>query len=127
MEKLANKKVLLVDDNLVNLIVARTMLQRAGVEVITAENGAVAIEKLNQHAVDAVLMDIQMPVMDGIEATRHIRQKLKLTELPIIAVSANSMQKDVERSLGAGMVAHITKPIVSDNLLSTLVDHLKVA
>jgi two-component system, sensor histidine kinase and response regulator len=127
LKNLNNKKVLLVDDNLVNLIVAKTMLQRVGVDVTTAENGKDAIEKLNADSFDAVLMDIQMPVMDGIEATLYIRNQLEMTKLPIIAVSANSMPKDIERSLSAGMVAHISKPIVSNHLLSTLDEYLKIA
>ena len=127
MESLNNKKVLLVDDNYVNLIVAKTMLQRAGIKVTTAENGAVAIEQINKDSFDAVLMDIQMPVMDGIEATTYIRDTLCLKGLPIIAVSANVLQKDIDRSLQAGMVAHIGKPIVSEHLLSTLESYLKSA
>lgn len=127
MESLNNKKVLLVDDNFVNIVVAKTMLQRAGVKVTTAENGVAAIEELNKSSFDAVLMDIQMPVMDGIEATTYIRDTLALKQLPIIAVSANVMQKDIDRSLQAGMVAHISKPVVSEHLLSTLKVHLKSA
>lgn len=127
MESLNNKKILLVDDNFVNLVVAKTMLQRAGIKVTTAENGAAAIEILNKNSFDAVLMDIQMPVMDGLEATTYIREKLCLKQLPIIAVSANVMQKDIDKSLQAGMVAHVGKPIVSEYLLSTLESHLKSA
>jgi two-component system, sensor histidine kinase and response regulator len=127
VESLNNKKVLLVDDNFVNLIVAKNVLQRAGIRVTTAENGAAAIEQLNKDSFDAVLMDIQMPVMDGIEATAYIRDTLALKQLPIIAVSANVMQKDIDRSIQAGMVAHIGKPIVSEHLLLTLESHLKSA
>lgn len=124
---LANKKVLLVDDNDVNLMVARAMLQKAGLHVLTATNGQLAIDQIENSHFDAILMDIQMPVMDGIEATKYIRDTLKKTEIPIIAVSANVGESDIQKSLDAGMVAHIPKPVVRKHLLSTLKQHIACA
>ncbi|MBV1911017.1 MAG: response regulator [Kangiellaceae bacterium] len=123
-QALVNKKVLLVDDNDVNLMVARTMLQRAGILVETAENGAIAIEQIQTTQFDAVLMDIQMPVMDGLQATIYIRNTLQITSIPIIALSANQMESDIQKSFEAGMVAHLGKPIGSDLLLETLEYHI---
>lgn len=121
---LENKRVLLVDDNHVNLLVARTILQRAGVDVVTAENGAVAVDQMKNECFDAVLMDIQMPVMDGLEAATYIRQTLEITNIPIIALSANMLKSDIQKSLDAGMVAHIGKPVGSKVLLNTLEHYL---
>jgi len=121
---LLNKKVLLVDDNQVNLIVAKTMLTNVGVDVVTATNGVLAIEALELTEFDAVLMDIQMPEMDGYEATRYIRSEMNLNDIPIIAVSANVMKPDIEKSLQAGMNAHIGKPLNFHLLLHTLAKHI---
>jgi len=122
---LTNKRVLLVDDNNVNLIVAQTILKRAGVEVTTAVNGALAIDEIKKAQFDAILMDIQMPVMSGLEAASYIRETLEMTDIPIIAISANIMESDIKKSLKAGMVAHLGKPIVGQELLNTLEHHLK--
>lgn len=121
---LVKKKILLVDDNQINLIVTEKILTNIGVEVITALDGKLAIEALKQSSFDAVLMDIQMPVMDGFEASRYIRTHMKLTELPIIALSANVMKTDIQKSLDAGMNAHVGKPLNVHNLLQILVKNI---
>jgi len=122
--KLLNKKILLVDDNRVNLIVAKTMLTNAGMDVVTALNGALAIEELELANFDAVLMDIQMPEMDGFETTQYIRNEMGLNDLPIVAVSANVMKSDIKKSLDSGMNGHIGKPLNVRFLLQTLTSHL---
>jgi len=124
---LVGRKVLLVDDNEINLTVAQTMLINAGLDVVTAKNGKEAIETANLGSFDAILMDIQMPVMNGFEATEYIRKHMKLKNIPIIAVSANVMPKDVKKSIEFGMNAHVAKPLRVDVLLSTLVKWISVS
>jgi len=121
---LFDKHILLVDDNEINLTVAKTILTNAGIRVVTATNGLIAVEKLDAFNFDAILMDIQMPVMDGYEATKYIRDKMLLKDLPIIAVSANVMKTDIQKSLEAGMNAHIGKPLNVQFLLKTLCQFL---
>jgi len=103
-------RVLLVEDNRVNQIVAGGILKKLGHEVDVADNGERALAALRQRSYDAILMDIQMPVMDGFETARQIRSVLKLGKVPIIAVTANVMQGDREACLEAGMDDYITKP-----------------
>ena len=104
-------QVLLVEDNHINQMVAGRFMKKIGIGYELAENGAQAIEKLEQQLFSVVLMDLQMPVMDGLTATEKIRNKLQLTELPIIAMTANAMQGDRERCLEAGMSDYLSKPI----------------
>lgn len=112
--------VLLVEDNRVNQIVASGMLRKLGHEVELADNGERALVALKQRAYDIVLMDVQMPVMDGYEATREIRNTLKLEKIPIIAVTANVMQGDRNACIEAGMSDYITKPYSMDALRQIL-------
>lgn len=112
--------VLLVEDNFINQQVATELLKSAGYEVDVADNGQIAIDMIAEKQFDAVLMDIQMPVMDGLTATKALREHFTLQELPIIAMTAHAMSGDREKSLKAGMNAHITKPIVLNELFDTL-------
>ena len=112
--------VLLVEDNEINQEVAREWLQSAGLKVETANNGLEALGMLDKNAFDVVLMDIQMPKMDGLEATRRIREKPGLAKLPIIAMTAHALKGDRERCLEAGMNDYLSKPIDPDQLYSTL-------
>lgn len=112
--------VLLVEDNPVNQLVAATLLRKAGLVVDIAANGAEAVAKVQSRRYDAVLMDSQMPVMDGISATREIRRLPGLQALPIIALSANCDPQQVVEYLDAGMNDHLVKPIDGNNLLATL-------
>jgi signal transduction histidine kinase/membrane-bound lytic murein transglycosylase MltF/ActR/RegA family two-component response regulator len=121
---LRDKKVLVVDDKPVNIFVASSHLKNAGISVTTATNGQEAIDALKKYNFDAVIMDIQMPIMDGLDAARSIRNDLKLIDLPIIALSANVMTDDEGKSLNAGMNAHLGKPIDVDLLLSTLSSYI---
>ena len=113
-------RVLVVDDNEVNLLIATEMLSHAGVQVHTAEDGAQALQQLQAEPFDLVFMDMQMPVMDGLEATRRIRALSDKPRVPIVAMTANALPSDRERCLQAGMDDVITKPIDPDRLVSVL-------
>ncbi|NQZ82978.1 MAG: response regulator [Colwellia sp.] len=121
---LAKYKILLVEDNAINRQVAVGFLQDTQVQIDIAENGLIAIEKCKKIDYDLVLMDIQMPEMDGLTATEILRDELKITQLPIIAMTAHAMEADIQRSKQAGMNAHITKPIDPDVLYRTLITYL---
>ncbi|MBF0428019.1 MAG: PAS domain S-box protein [Magnetococcales bacterium] len=117
--ELAGRRVLLTEDNLVNQQVAVDLLELVGMTVEVAGNGADAVELARQHRYDVILMDIQMPVMDGYDATQRIRQDLGL-DVPIIAMTANALVGDREKSLRAGMNDHVAKPIDPQHLFRTL-------
>ncbi|MDO9221789.1 MAG: response regulator, partial [Thiobacillus sp.] len=124
--KLAGARVLLVEDNDINREFAVELLRSEGIVVDEATNGEQAVEQVQQQDYDAVLMDIQMPVMDGLEATRHIRALAnvaggeRFATLPIIAMTALAMAQDAEQSRAAGMNDHVTKPIAPDRLMAAL-------
>ena len=113
-------RILLVEDNDLNQQVATEMLEDAGFVVDLAENGWIAISMVKGASYDLVLMDMQMPVMDGVTATKSIRALPQFAELPIVALTANAMQADRERCLNAGMNDHVSKPIEPDVLWKTL-------
>jgi CheY-like chemotaxis protein len=105
--------VLLVEDNVVNRMIGAEMLKSFGVDVLEAEDGAQALTLLQSQRVDLVLMDIQMPVLDGYAATRALRERelrLRLPRVPIVALTANAFDEDAVQSLAAGMDAHLAKP-----------------
>jgi two-component system sensor histidine kinase/response regulator len=114
------RRILLVEDNPVNQRVAQRALQKLAADVTLANNGAEALERIAETAFDAVLMDCQMPVMDGFTATRSIRAAEALKDdgshLPIIALTANVMSEDRERCLAAGMDAYLGKPLEPSQL-----------
>jgi two-component system sensor histidine kinase/response regulator len=112
--------ILLVDDNLINQEVASEFLRDVGMQVTIVSNGRECLDALERGSYDLVFMDIQMPVMDGLEATRRIRQNNSFKNLPIIAMTAHAMAGDKEKSLAAGMNDHITKPIDPSALHQTL-------
>jgi CheY-like chemotaxis protein len=104
--------VLLVEDNKVNQKLALRLLERLGCRVWLAENGVEALEELDRRPVDLILMDCQMPEMDGFEATRKIRERERGPHhTPIIAITANAMESDFEKCLASGMDSYLTKPI----------------
>jgi len=119
-ESIRGARVLLVEDNEFNREVATGLLEDAPVTVSAADNGEVAIRMLNESSYDLVLMDMQMPVMDGLAATSAIRQDSKFKDLPIIAMTANVMAGDREKCLEAGMNDHLAKPIEPDKLFEAL-------
>ncbi|KAB8052137.1 response regulator [Janthinobacterium rivuli] len=112
--------LLLVEDNEVNQEVAQHILNDAGIRVDIASNGAIALAKIEDNAYDGVLMDCQMPVMDGYQATRKLRQDPRYSNLPVIAMTANAMVGDKEKCLDAGMNDFIAKPIDVAQLFGTL-------
>jgi CheY-like chemotaxis protein len=117
---LAGARILLVEDNLINQELASDMLSGAGILLRMAENGQEALDWLERESFDLVLMDCQMPVMDGYAATRALRQQPQWRELPVVAMTANAMVGDREKVLAAGMNDHIAKPIKVDELFATL-------
>ena len=128
----SNKRLLLVEDNLVNMEIAHMILTQAGFAVDKAENGKIAVDMVSSSKpgyYDAVLMDIQMPVMDGYEATKAIRAlpDKALSGIPVIAMTANAFKEDEEAAMSAGMQAHIAKPIEVGVLMKTLTDVLLAA
>ncbi len=115
--------VLLVEDNPVNRLIGAEMLGSFGLEVQEAEDGAQALALLERQHVDLVLMDIQMPVLDGYAATRQLRDRenrLRLPRVPIVALTANAFDEDAAQSMAAGMDAHLAKPYSRDRLLELL-------
>ena len=126
----AGKKLLVVEDNELNLEIASTLLKEAGFAVDTAENGKIAVEKVEAASADRydlILMDIQMPEMDGYEATRRIRAlpDTKKAALPIVAMTANAFEDDRKNALRAGMNGHIAKPLDIQKLFQVLSELLK--
>lgn len=120
LEAVRGARILVVDDLPLNREVAREFLSIAGLEVEEAANGREALDRLAREGIDLVLMDIQMPVLDGLETTRLIRSDARLRALPVIAMTAHAMSGSREQSLGAGMNDHLTKPIDPDALYAVL-------
>jgi PAS domain S-box-containing protein len=115
--------LLLAEDNLINQRLALALLEKRGHRVVVANNGQEAFDAVENGAFDLVLMDIQMPVMDGVEATQRIRERervLGARHLPIVAMTANAMQGDRERFLAAGMDGYVSKPVKSDELFTEI-------
>jgi two-component system, sensor histidine kinase and response regulator len=124
-EQLRGARVLLVEDNELNQEVAMGLLEVAPISIDLAENGEVAVRMVGEHDYDLVLMDMQMPVMDGIAATKAIRSNPRFRELPIIAMTANAMDADRELCRQAGMNDHVSKPIDPDALMATVMKWIK--
>ena len=122
---LTGRRILLAEDMQVNAEIMMMVLKMREMEVDLAENGRIAVEKFSSHPegyYDAVLMDMRMPEMDGLEATQTIRamERADAKAIPIIALTANAFDEDVQRSLQAGLNAHLTKPVQPDSLFETL-------
>ncbi len=124
LKQIQGARVLLVEDIEINRQVAREILEQAGVDVLEAENGELALEILGNAACDMVLMDVQMPVMDGYQATSNIRasgNSLRVPpDVPIIAMTAHALESDRKRCLDAGMDEHVSKPVDSRVLFATM-------
>lgn len=121
--KLRNCRILLVDDVEMNRMVASAVLSDYGVNITEAENGADAVRLLREQPFDLVLMDLQMPVMDGLNATFQIRNELKLT-IPVIALTASAMRRDNERCFQVGMNDYVTKPFNEEELVGVIQKNL---
>jgi len=122
LELLKGKKILLCEDKEINILIIKKILYSIGIIVDTAINGFEAINRVKNNTYDLVLMDIRMPVMDGLSATREIREFNKV--LPIIALSSNAHPQDIEDSLNNGMNAHLVKPIDKQLLFETLLKYI---
>jgi polar amino acid transport system substrate-binding protein len=122
---LAGKQILLVEDNTINQMVICALLEQRGLEIFVAGNGQEGVDEFtaNPDKYDLILMDIQMPVMDGFAATRHIRALDR--DIPIIAITANAMKEDLEKTLEAGMNAHLNKPVAVEQLHALLLQYLQ--
>jgi two-component system sensor histidine kinase/response regulator len=118
--KAQGARILVVEDTALNQMLMNEILVSLGFAVDFAENGAIGVQKVLSTHYDLVLMDMQMPVMDGITATTEIRQHAGLAQLPIIAMTANAMREDSERCLACGMNDYIAKPIRLPQLWSAL-------
>ena len=130
LETIHGTRILLVEDNEINQLVACEMLRDVGFEVDVAHNGQLAVAQVQvQHArqapYDMVLMDMQMPVMDGVTAARLIRERFSAADLPIVAMTANAMEADRNRCLQAGMNGFVTKPINAEDLWQALLQWIK--
>lgn len=113
-------RILLVEDNEINKIVTEELLKAMGLIVEIANNGKEGVERALTEPFDLIFMDIQMPIMDGFTAMQRIREESSLKNIPIIAMTAHAMEGDLEKSLAAGMNAHLTKPIDIDKLVAVL-------
>ncbi|MCP4685760.1 MAG: response regulator, partial [bacterium] len=125
LKGIAGARILLVEDNEINQQVARELLEGAGLRVTLAENGRKSLNRLEEDEFDLVLMDIDMPVMDGYQATRLIRRDKRFKDLPVVAMTAHALTGDREKSMTAGMNDHVSKPIDPEHLFSTLVRWIK--
>jgi phosphate/phosphite/phosphonate ABC transporter binding protein len=123
-KQLRGCKILVADDNLTNQEVAKAILQGAGIIVTVVGNGEEAVAKVVRESFDAVLMDVQMPRINGFQATQQIRQIPECRTLPIIAMTAHALKGDEERCLEAGMDGYVSKPINQDRLFHTIWRHL---
>ncbi len=125
---LAGLRILVAEDNDINQQIARGLLERIGATVSVANNGRIALDMLvagGHDAYDLVLMDLQMPEMDGLEATRRIRADARLAHLPIIAMTAHAMVEERQRCIDAGMDDHVAKPIVVERLVQAILRHVR--
>ena len=120
IERLQGLHLLLVEDNILNQQLAFALLETNGLSVDLAENGEQAIEMVQNNSYDCVLMDCQMPVLDGYQATLKIRQQAEFDKLPIIAMTANVMATDIDRAIDSGMNDYISKPLDIRNMFITM-------
>jgi len=118
-------KILLAEDNKINQMVATELLKIEGFDVTVADNGRIALELAQHHEFDLVLMDVQMPEMDGFETTKAIRSDSRFRDIPILAMTASVMSGDRELCLEAGMNDHVSKPIEPKTLYKTLVKWIR--
>ncbi len=130
-ESLKGRTILLVEDHPMNQLIARRILQNNGAKVITLDNGKAAVEYMadtKAAEIDAILMDIRMPVMDGLTAAKQIRRlpDARMSRIPIIAMTANAFEEDVEKAMEAGMNFHLAKPIEPVRLIEILQEYIEI-
>jgi two-component system cell cycle response regulator DivK len=119
-----SKKILVIEDTEDNRQILRDLLGMAGYEMVEAHDGAEGVAKATEHKPDLILMDIQMPVMDGYEATRVLKADPALQSVPVVALTAYAMPHEREQALAAGCAGHIEKPIDTRSFISTLRTYL---
>ncbi len=117
---LKGKHILVVEDNMINQLIMEELLQKTEATISMADNGQIAVDMTQKDSYDLILMDMQMPVMDGIQATKIIREQFAVEDLPIIAVTANAMKEDKEKGIAVGLNDYLTKPIDPHNLMVVL-------
>ena len=117
---IAPRKILIVEDNRINRIVLREMLQTLGHRVVIAENGRQAVQLAGQHAFDLILMDIQLPEVSGIEVTKWLKEDEELRSIPVVAVTAFAMKGDEQKIREGGCEAYISKPISVASFMATI-------
>lgn len=120
------KKILVVEDNDLNMKLVRSLLKREGYDIFEAKNAESGIQLAREHHPDLILMDIQLPGMDGLSATRIINTDDGLKEIPTVALTSFAMQEDKEKALDAGCVGHISKPIDTRTFSETISQYIKV-
>ncbi|MDP2277655.1 MAG: response regulator [Nitrospirota bacterium] len=120
-----SKKVLIVDDNEMNRKLCRLLLQKNGFETIEAEDGATGIKMAKEHLPSLILMDIQMPVMDGIAAMKAIRAEPETASIPVIALTSYAMKEDKEKFLAKGFDGYISKPICKNSFIDAVLKMLR--
>jgi CheY-like chemotaxis protein len=128
IEWLGKLKILIVEDNLINQLLAQTILRKFGFETDTAENGKIAIELLEKNNYDVILMDLMMPEMNGWEAAKHIRSKMQppKSTIPIIALSADVTKASVDKCAEAGMDDYLSKPFNQNDLLNKIIQLVNI-
>jgi CheY-like chemotaxis protein len=119
-----SKRILITDDNEQNLYLSRFLLEQRGYEVLTARNGVQCIEIAHRDRPDLILMDIQMPEMDGYEATRLLKASPDVCAIPIVAVSSYAMVNDREKALKAGCAGYIEKPIEPETFVAQVTGYI---
>jgi len=119
--------ILVVEDNPVNMELTVDLLESYGHDVVQAEDGFVALEKVKEHQVDLVLLDIQLPRMDGLEVLSKFKADDSFSEIPVIALTAHSMRGDAERFISAGCIDYISKPIDIHNFKEKVQTHISAA
>ena len=123
--ELVGTRILVAEDNRVNQVIVTKFLELAGIEVVIAQNGQEALDILKRQQFDAILMDMHMPVMGGIEATKQIRANSDYADLPIVALTAGVTQEERDGCMSSGMNDFITKPVNSKTLISTLLKWIR--
>ena len=118
------KRILVVEDNETNMYLIRFILRKSGHEVIEARTGEEGVERATKEKLDLVIMDIQLPGIDGLEATKRIRVSLANEELPIIALTSYAMAGDKEKALAAGCTGYIEKPINPETFVAQIEEYL---
>ncbi len=118
------RTILLVEDNPQNRYLVTFLLEKNGYEVVVAEDGEEAVSAVSEHVPDLILMDVQLPKLDGYEATRRIKSDVRFAGIPLVALTAHSMKGDRGKAMAAGCDDYITKPVDADQLIGRIKDLL---